>query len=88
MADATNAKPVRVNRDILTVLINLRRITLVIVASSKSNFHKHSFKLTKLRLDQMESQLDKGKGVLVGFFLVASGLGAAASTVVQKFLST
>ena len=41
-----------------------------------------------VRLDQMESQLDKGKGVLVGVFLVASGLGAAASTVVQKFLST
>ena len=55
MADATNAKPVRVNRDILTISINLKKITLVIVASSKSNFHKHSFKLTKLRLDQMES---------------------------------
>ena len=55
MADATNAKPVRVNREILTTSINLKKITLVIVASSKSNFHKHSFKLTKLRLDQMES---------------------------------
>ncbi len=55
MADATNAKPVRVNRDILMISINLKQITLVIVASSKSNFHKHSFKLTKLRLDQMES---------------------------------
>ena len=55
MADATNAKPVRVNRDILTISINLRKITLVIIASSKSNLHKHSFKLTKLRLDQMES---------------------------------
>ena len=55
MADATNAKPVRVNRDILTISINLKKITLVIVASSKSNFHNHSFKLTKLRLDQMES---------------------------------
>ena len=55
MADATNAKPVRVNRDILTILINLKKITLVLVVSSKSNFHKHIFKLTKLRLDQMES---------------------------------
>ena len=55
MAGATNAKPVRVNRDILMISINLKQITLVIVASSKSNFHKHSFKLTKLRLDQMES---------------------------------
>ena len=55
MADATNAKPVRVNRDIPTISINLKKITLVIVASSKSNFHKHSFKLTKLCLDQMES---------------------------------
>ena len=55
MADATNAKPVRVNRGILTISINLKKITSVIVASSKSNFHKHSFKLTKLRLDQMES---------------------------------
>ena len=55
MADVTNAKPVRVNRDILTISINLKKITLDIVASSNSNFHKHSFKLTKLRLDQMES---------------------------------
>ena len=55
MADATNAKPVRVNRDILSISINLKKITLVIVASFKSNFHKHSFKLTKLRLDQMGS---------------------------------
>ena len=55
MADATNAKPVSVNRDILTISINLRKITLDIVASSNLNFHKHSFKLAKLRLDQMES---------------------------------
>ena len=55
MADATNAEPVRVNRDILTISINLNKITLVIFASSKSNFHKHSFKLTNLRRDQMES---------------------------------
>ena len=55
MADAANAKPVRVNRDIPTISINVKKITLVIVASSKSNFHKHSIKLTKLRLDQMES---------------------------------
>ena len=55
MADATNAKPLRVNRDIPTISINLKKITLVILASSTSNFHKHIFKLTKLRLDQMES---------------------------------
>ena len=55
MADATNAKPLRVNRDIPTISINLKKITLVIAASFKSNFHKHSFKSTKLRLDQMES---------------------------------
>ena len=55
MADATNAKPVRVNRDILTISINLKKITLVIVTSSKSDFHKYSVKLTKLRPYQMES---------------------------------
>ena len=55
MVDATNATPVRVNRDILTISINLKKITLDIVASSNLNFHKHSFKLAKLRLDQMES---------------------------------
>ena len=55
MADATNAKPVRVNRDILMISINLKKITLVIVTSSKSNVHKYSVKLTKLRLYQMES---------------------------------
>ena len=37
-----------------------------------------------VRLDQLESQLDKGKGVLLGVFVIASGLGAAASTMIQK----
>ena len=55
MAAATNAKPVRVNRVILTISINLKKISLVIVTSSNSNVHKYSVKLTKLRLYQMES---------------------------------
>ena len=40
-----------------------------------------------VRLDQMESQLDKGKGVLLGVFVIASGLGAAASTMIQKMFT-
>jgi hypothetical protein len=39
------------------------------------------------RLDQLESQLDKGKGVLLGVFIVASGLGAAMSAIIQKVLT-
>ena len=41
-----------------------------------------------IRLDQLESQLDKGKGVLLGVFVIASGLGAAASTMIQKMFTT
>ena len=41
-----------------------------------------------VRLDQLESQLDKGKGVLLGVFVIASGLGAAASTMIQKMFTT
>ena len=37
-----------------------------------------------IRLDQLERQLDKGKGVLLGVFIVASGLGAAMSAIIQK----
>jgi|TARA_Y100000401_G_scaffold69231_1_gene55461 hypothetical protein len=40
-----------------------------------------------VRLDQLESQLDKGKGVLLGVFVIASGLGAAASTMIQKMFT-
>ena len=40
-----------------------------------------------IRLDQLESQLDKGKGVLLGVFVIASGLGAAASTMKQKMFT-
>ncbi len=40
-----------------------------------------------IRLDQLESQLDKGKGVLLGVFVIASGLGAAASTMIQKMFT-
>ena len=40
-----------------------------------------------VRLDQLESQLDKGKGVLLGVFVIASGLGAAASTMTQKMFT-
>jgi len=39
------------------------------------------------RIDQLESQLDKGKGVLLGVFLVASGIGAAMSTIIQKMFT-
>ena len=41
-----------------------------------------------VRLDQLERQLDKGKGVLLGVFVIASGLGAAASTMIQKMFTT
>ena len=37
------------------------------------------------RIRDLESQLNKGKGVLIGIFLVASGLGAAVSTVFGKW---
>ena len=40
-----------------------------------------------IRLDQLESQLDKGKGALLGVFVIASGLGAAASTMIQKMFT-
>ncbi len=41
-----------------------------------------------VRLDQLESQLDKGKGVLLGVFLVASGIGAAMSAIIQKVFTS
>ena len=41
-----------------------------------------------VRLDQLDSQLDIGKGVLLGVFVIASGLGAAASTMIQKMFTT
>ena len=41
-----------------------------------------------VRLDQFESQLDKGKGVLLGVFLVASGIGAAMSAIIQKVFTS
>ena len=41
-----------------------------------------------IRLDQLESQLDKGKGVLLGVFIVASGLGAAMSAIIQKVFTS
>jgi hypothetical protein len=37
------------------------------------------------RLDSLESQLDKGKGMFVGVLLVASGAGAAISTLMNKW---
>jgi len=37
------------------------------------------------RLDSLESQLDKGKGLFVGVLLVASGAGAAISTLMNKW---
>ena len=37
------------------------------------------------RIRDLESQLNKGKGVLVGIFLVASGLGAAVSAMFGKW---
>ena len=41
-----------------------------------------------VRLDQLESQLDKGKGVILGVFLVASGIGAAISAIIQKVFTS
>tara|TARA_R100000306_G_C4269524_1_gene89418 strand:- start:223 stop:432 length:210 start_codon:yes stop_codon:yes gene_type:complete len=41
-----------------------------------------------VRIDQLESQLDKGKGVLLGVFVVASGIGAAMSTLIQKVFTS
>ena len=37
------------------------------------------------RLDSLESQLDKGKGLFVGILLVASGAGAAISSIKSKW---
>ena len=37
------------------------------------------------RLDSLESQLDKGKGLFIGILLVASGAGAAISTIMNKW---
>ena len=37
------------------------------------------------RLDSLESQLDKGKGLFIGILLVASGAGAAISTLMNKW---
>ena len=37
------------------------------------------------RLDSLESQLDKGKGLFVGILLVASGAGAAISSLMSKW---
>ena len=41
-----------------------------------------------VRLDQLESQLDKGKGVILGVFLIASGIGAAMSAIIQKVFTS
>jgi len=37
------------------------------------------------RLDSLESQLDKGKGLFIGVLLIASGAGAAISTIMNKW---
>ena len=37
------------------------------------------------RLDSLESELDKGKGLFVGILLVASGAGAAISSLMSKW---
>ena len=37
------------------------------------------------RLDSLESQLVKGKGLFIGVLLVASGAGAAISTLMNKW---
>jgi hypothetical protein len=37
------------------------------------------------RLDSLESQLDKGKGLFIGILLVASGAGAAISSLMSKW---
>jgi len=37
------------------------------------------------RIRDLESQLNKGKGVLIGIFLVASGFCAAVSTIFGKW---
>jgi len=42
-------------------------------------------KLTE-RIEDLDGQLNKGKGLVVGVFLAAGGLGAAASSVLAKWL--
>ena len=37
------------------------------------------------RLDSLESQLDKGKGLFIGVLFIASGAGAAISTIMNKW---
>mgnify|MGYP003151059674 FL=1 len=41
-----------------------------------------------VRLDQLESQMDKGKGVLLGVFIIASGIGATFSAIIQKVFTS
>jgi len=39
------------------------------------------------KVDELESQLDRGKGVIIGIFLIAGFLGAAGSTLIHKAMS-
>ena len=39
------------------------------------------------RIADLEGQLNKGKGILVGVFITAGGLGAAASSAVSKLFT-
>lgn len=38
------------------------------------------------RIQELEGQLNRGKGILVGVFVTAGGLGAAASSAISKML--
>jgi len=39
------------------------------------------------RIQELENQLTKGKGMLVGVFITASGVGAAATTAISKWIT-
>jgi len=47
--------------------------------------HSKDVERLSKRLDSLESQLDKGKGLFIGILLVASGAGAAISTLMNKW---
>lgn len=44
-------------------------------------------KTLNARIEDLEEQLNKGKGIMIGVFMAASGFGAAASAAFSKWLS-
>jgi len=37
-------------------------------------------------VDMLKEQMTKGKGIVIGFVLLATGMGASVSSIVNKFL--